>query len=109
MSVTAAPSLAAPHRRHRRCPAGRRIAPMHGLLDVDVTGACRLFTGHEPPQSMIAFVVAVVAAAVIGRCTLTTTGAGSWCGTGPLTYTRSSRCLPSRGRSSRCTSFGTVP
>jgi hypothetical protein len=38
--------------------AGRRIVPMHGLLDVDVTEARRLLIGSPPPQSMTAFVVA---------------------------------------------------
>src|SRR3954464_9315580 len=41
--------------------AGRRIVPMHGLLDVDVTEARRLLARPEPPLSMNAFVVAVVA------------------------------------------------
>jgi pyruvate/2-oxoglutarate dehydrogenase complex dihydrolipoamide acyltransferase (E2) component len=44
--------------------AGRRIVPMHGLLEVDVTDARRLLTGHEPPLSTTAFVVAAVARAV---------------------------------------------
>jgi pyruvate/2-oxoglutarate dehydrogenase complex dihydrolipoamide acyltransferase (E2) component len=44
--------------------AGRRILPMHGLLDVDVTEARRLLAEHEPPLSMTAFVVASVARAV---------------------------------------------
>src|SRR3954447_18111003 len=44
--------------------AGRRIVPMHGLLDVDVTEARRLLARPEPPLSMTAFVVAVVARAV---------------------------------------------
>lgn len=38
--------------------AGRRIAPMHGLFDVDVTTARRLLAGNDPPLSMTAFVVA---------------------------------------------------
>src|SRR4051812_35692634 len=29
--------------------AGRRVVPMHGLLDVDVTGARRRLPAHEPP------------------------------------------------------------
>ena len=44
--------------------AGRRIVPMHGLLDVDVTAARRLLTAAEPPLSTTAFVVASVARAV---------------------------------------------
>lgn len=44
--------------------AGRRIVPMHGLLDVDVTDARRLLAGHQPPHSMTAFVIAAVARAV---------------------------------------------
>jgi hypothetical protein len=37
---------------------------MHGLLDVDVTEACRLLEGHEPPLSMTGFVIAATARAV---------------------------------------------
>jgi pyruvate/2-oxoglutarate dehydrogenase complex dihydrolipoamide acyltransferase (E2) component len=44
--------------------AGRRIVPMHGLLDVDVTDARRLLDGRRPPLSMTAFVIAAVARAV---------------------------------------------
>lgn len=44
--------------------AGRRIVPMHGLLDVDVTDARRLLADSSPPLSMTAFVVASVARAV---------------------------------------------
>ena len=44
--------------------AGRRIMPMHGLVDVDVTEARRLLDGHEPPLSMTAFVIATTARAV---------------------------------------------
>jgi pyruvate/2-oxoglutarate dehydrogenase complex dihydrolipoamide acyltransferase (E2) component len=44
--------------------AGRRILPMHGLLDVDVTEARRLLAGSEPPLSMTAFVIAATARAV---------------------------------------------
>lgn len=40
--------------------AGRRIAPMHGLFDVDVTAARRLLVGEDPPLSLTAFVVASV-------------------------------------------------
>jgi pyruvate/2-oxoglutarate dehydrogenase complex dihydrolipoamide acyltransferase (E2) component len=43
--------------------AGRRMAPMYGLVDVDVTKANRLLTAHEPPSSLTAFVVASVARA----------------------------------------------
>jgi pyruvate/2-oxoglutarate dehydrogenase complex dihydrolipoamide acyltransferase (E2) component len=38
--------------------AGRRIVPMHGLIDVDVTTARRLLAEAAPPWSMTAFVVA---------------------------------------------------
>jgi pyruvate/2-oxoglutarate dehydrogenase complex dihydrolipoamide acyltransferase (E2) component len=44
--------------------AGRRIVPMHGLLDVDVTEARQLLDGHRPPLSMTAFVVAAAGRAV---------------------------------------------
>jgi pyruvate/2-oxoglutarate dehydrogenase complex dihydrolipoamide acyltransferase (E2) component len=44
--------------------AGRRIMPMHGLLDVDVTAARGLLAAHDPPLSTTAFVVASVARAV---------------------------------------------
>lgn len=40
--------------------AGRRIVPMHGLFDVDITEGKRLLAGHSPPLSMTAFVVASV-------------------------------------------------
>ncbi len=43
--------------------AGRRIVPMHGLLEVDVTEARHLLAEHEPPLSFTAFVVASVARA----------------------------------------------
>src|SRR3954451_8621693 len=43
--------------------AGRRIMPMHGLLDVDVTEARRLLAAGDPPLSTTAFVVASVARA----------------------------------------------
>jgi pyruvate/2-oxoglutarate dehydrogenase complex dihydrolipoamide acyltransferase (E2) component len=43
--------------------AGRRKMPMYGLIDVDVTTANRLLTGHDPPSSLTAFVVASVARA----------------------------------------------
>jgi len=43
--------------------AGRRIAPMVGLVDVDVTRANQLLAAHEPPSSLTAFVVASVARA----------------------------------------------
>jgi pyruvate/2-oxoglutarate dehydrogenase complex dihydrolipoamide acyltransferase (E2) component len=38
--------------------AGRRIMPMHGLLDVDVTTARRLLAEGDPPLSTTAFVIA---------------------------------------------------
>ena len=40
--------------------AGRRIVPMHGLIDIDVTSALHLLTKHEPPFSLTAFFVASV-------------------------------------------------
>ena len=36
---------------------------MYGLVDADVTGACRLLASHDPPWSLTAFVVASVARA----------------------------------------------
>jgi pyruvate/2-oxoglutarate dehydrogenase complex dihydrolipoamide acyltransferase (E2) component len=44
--------------------AGRRIIPMHGLLEVDVTEARHQLADHEPPLSTTAFVIAAVARAV---------------------------------------------
>jgi pyruvate/2-oxoglutarate dehydrogenase complex dihydrolipoamide acyltransferase (E2) component len=44
--------------------AGRRIVPMHGLAEVDVTDARRLLGRHEPPLSTTAFVIGAVARAV---------------------------------------------
>jgi pyruvate/2-oxoglutarate dehydrogenase complex dihydrolipoamide acyltransferase (E2) component len=43
--------------------AGRRMTPMHGLVDLDVTEARRLLAAHEPALSFTAFVVASVARA----------------------------------------------
>jgi pyruvate/2-oxoglutarate dehydrogenase complex dihydrolipoamide acyltransferase (E2) component len=43
--------------------AGRRMAPMHGLVDLDVTHARRLLAATDPPPSFTAFVVACVARA----------------------------------------------
>ncbi len=43
--------------------AGRRMTPMHGLVDLDVTEANQLLAQHEPPLSFTAFVVASVARA----------------------------------------------
>lgn len=43
--------------------AGRRMAPMVGLVDVDVTTANRLLAASERPSSLTAFVVASVARA----------------------------------------------
>jgi len=40
--------------------SGRRIVPMHGLFDVDVTTARRLLAEADPPLSLTAFVVASV-------------------------------------------------
>jgi pyruvate/2-oxoglutarate dehydrogenase complex dihydrolipoamide acyltransferase (E2) component len=44
--------------------AGRRIVPMHGLLEVDITEARRQLADHDPPLSLTAFVIAAVARAV---------------------------------------------
>jgi pyruvate/2-oxoglutarate dehydrogenase complex dihydrolipoamide acyltransferase (E2) component len=44
--------------------AGRRIVPMHGLLEVDITQARRQLAYHDPPLSITAFVIASVARAV---------------------------------------------
>ncbi len=38
--------------------AGRRIMPMHGLFEVDITAARRLLAEHDPPLSLTAFVIA---------------------------------------------------
>lgn len=43
--------------------AGKRMTPMHGLVDLDVTEANQLLVRHEPPLSFTAFVVASVARA----------------------------------------------
>ncbi len=43
--------------------AGRRMVPMHGLVEVDVTEANRLLSAREPALSFTAFIVASVAAA----------------------------------------------
>jgi pyruvate/2-oxoglutarate dehydrogenase complex dihydrolipoamide acyltransferase (E2) component len=42
---------------------GRRMAPMYGLLEVDVTKARSILASHEPPSSLTAFVIASVARA----------------------------------------------
>jgi hypothetical protein len=63
--------------------AGRRIVPMHGLLEVDVTEAWRRLTATTPPLSLTAFVIASVgrAAAQHPEVLPTETGAGAWCST----------------------------
>jgi len=38
--------------------AGRRMAPMYGLVDVDVTEVNRILARHDPPWSLTAFVPA---------------------------------------------------
>jgi polyketide cyclase/dehydrase/lipid transport protein/2-oxoacid dehydrogenase/acyltransferase catalytic subunit len=43
--------------------AGRRIVPMHGLLEVDITEARRLLARLDPPLSLTAFVLACAARA----------------------------------------------
>jgi hypothetical protein len=40
--------------------AGRRIMPMHGLFDVDITTARALLGEHEPPLSLTAFIIASI-------------------------------------------------
>lgn len=40
--------------------SGRRIMPMHGLFDVDVTAVRRMLAETDPPLSLTAFVVASV-------------------------------------------------
>ena len=44
--------------------AGRRIVPMHGLFDVDISTARRLLAEDDPPLSLTAFVVASLGRAV---------------------------------------------
>jgi pyruvate/2-oxoglutarate dehydrogenase complex dihydrolipoamide acyltransferase (E2) component len=44
--------------------SGRRIMPMHGLFDVDVTTVRRVLAEADPPLSLTAFVVASVGRAV---------------------------------------------
>src|SRR5262245_44072000 len=43
--------------------AGRRKAPMQGLIDLDVTEANRILANHDPPATLTAFIVASVARA----------------------------------------------
>lgn len=43
--------------------AGRRIMPMHGLFDVDISTAKRRLGDHDPPLSFTAFVIATLARA----------------------------------------------
>lgn len=43
--------------------AGRRIVPMHGLLEVDITEARRHLDQHDPPLSLTAFIIASTARA----------------------------------------------
>ncbi|SDO49294.1 2-oxoacid dehydrogenases acyltransferase (catalytic domain) [Nakamurella panacisegetis] len=43
--------------------AGRRLVPMYGLVEVDVTRARKALAENDPPLSMTAFVVASVARA----------------------------------------------
>jgi pyruvate/2-oxoglutarate dehydrogenase complex dihydrolipoamide acyltransferase (E2) component len=40
--------------------AGRRIMPMHGLFDVDITTARSLLAEYEPPLSLTAFIIASI-------------------------------------------------
>ncbi len=43
--------------------AGKRKAPMHALVDVDVTKARKILASLDPPSSVTAFVIASVARA----------------------------------------------
>ena len=67
--------------------AGRRIVPMHGLFEVDITTARRLLAENDPPLSLTAFVVASLgrAAATTRRCTPTATGVAGWSSTATST------------------------
>ena len=88
--------------------AGRRIVPMHGLLDVDVTEGRWLLDRHQPPLSMTAFVIAATARAVAAHPEVHAyaTGAAGWSSTATSTCRPSSRCRPTRARSGLCTSSG---
>jgi pyruvate/2-oxoglutarate dehydrogenase complex dihydrolipoamide acyltransferase (E2) component len=44
--------------------SGRRIVPMHGLFEVDISTARRLLAEHDPPLSLTAFVIASLGRAV---------------------------------------------
>jgi pyruvate/2-oxoglutarate dehydrogenase complex dihydrolipoamide acyltransferase (E2) component len=44
--------------------SGRRIVPMHGLFEVDISAARRLLAEHDPPLSLTAFVIASLGRAV---------------------------------------------
>lgn len=44
--------------------AGRRIVPMHGLFDADVTDSLRLLAEDDPPLSVTALIVAALGRAV---------------------------------------------
>ena len=70
--------------------AGRRIVPMHGLFDVDISTARRLLAEDDPPLSLTAFVVASVgrAAAAHPQVTPTATGAAGWSNTVTSTFRR---------------------
>lgn len=89
--------------------AGRRIVPMHGLLEVDVTEARRLGEQRRPPLSMTAVVIAAVARAVAAHpgCTPTVTGAAGSSGIRTSTSRPSSRSRPARVRSGWSTSSAT--
>ncbi len=68
--------------------AGRRIMPMHGLFEVDITAARRLLAEHDPPLSLTAFVIASLGRArrTTHRYTPTATGAAGWSNTGTSTF-----------------------
>jgi hypothetical protein len=87
---------------HRGGACGRRIDPMHGLFDVDVTEARRLLSVPEPPLSLTAFIIASVARAVAAHPQVH--AYRNW--RGRLVETR--RPIRSRRRSRR-ESHGSVP
>lgn len=48
--------------------AGKRKAPMHELVDVDVTKARKILASLDPPSSVTAFAIASVARAAAALC-----------------------------------------
>ena len=63
--------------------SGRRIMPMHGLFDVDVTTARSMLAETDPPLSLTALWSRRLAEQLrcIRRCTPTATGAACWSNT----------------------------